>query len=1031
MPIKLPRFRRKSVGNSLDATYQAAEPESPGAPRGDQFSFDEIERPAPQNRSHFPQYPQSQYHQGYSTHLKYGDSTGSSSASRSNSNSGGSTGTGYYASDRQSSSSTLPSSADIPRTPPSTEDHYRPGYADSMNLKDSMAYGNTAPAVSRGGWVNSKAGPMSKPQSSSGFKGVQEPPRLETSLDSEPLFGEDMFRFTSDGKRMSAIGLLDGVGPKAATSLFIPTKNAPIEPVPPIPPPKSVNPSAPQSRRMLDSRLHGDDDDIYPSPISPRYPERTSPSLPSPSIGNIRPSPSAKDGMYPWEARQETEEDSLMSSEKSPSPGPPAPPPKQENYQPRHNRTLTPASTMPAKTESMDSLATPPQTMRAPRPSSKEGALKRALGLGKRPATGQAGNPDEGKTSPSSTLRRKDVPSPQTLESAAKVDEMPTHPSHPPPPPPVPTTTVTLSSPPSLPRVKTAPLSLPQENLFNQPESQKPTPQSRPALPVRAETDDFLTTNFAQDAAIASSFEAGESDRLKQPRKVFTKAQFERYKAQQEEERQYQARTGQKDENDSESDMSDDDDEVDKQKAQAKQRAKQDAHLSVYRQQMMKITGSHGTDTTNLGMTNRAASNSTPMLSLSAPMPHLSISSPSSAGDKSDGEDEEVPLGILMAHGFPSKQSGRPPTRLSNSNSSPNLRSVSGSTQFNDSGPTSLPPFARHLPADPYFGASLVNQANRVSMAPSSVYGGSQRESQFIPQYRPPPQQPQRYPTGLIGNIVRDEELRAARRGGAQQAPFYNEAALMSSAPVPVSLGAPASPPLPSPNDTVQIQMASQMTQMMQIQMQWMQQMSQINQHQAQQQMMAMQGMMPGMNPMGMMPGNNLMMPNMPSSMPNSMPNNMMMPGQRAMSMVDTGSVPNFQPSPGLMNPQPPGGGLSPGYAGSVYGHARSSTLPTFMQPGYTPSIAPSERSNIGQPSRYRPVTYQTGSGNSSAGGGGRTGTLLSGAPPSGLKTQVVKDDSDDESGWAEMDKKKKEKKETWRKKKETGIRGVLKLGGN
>lgn len=238
MPIKLPRFRRKSVGNSLDATYTPAEPESPGDPRG-QYSFEEIERPAPQNRTKFPQYPQAQAQapvqyqhqpqyqpQGYSTHLRYGDSTGSSSASRSNSNSGGSSGPGYYASDRQSSSSTLQSSAEIPRTPPSTEDPYRTGFAD-MSIKESMAYGTSGP-VPRASWQNSKVGPTRAPPSSGGFRGLAEPPRLETSLDSEPLFGEDMFKFTSDGKRMSTIGILDTVGPKVATSLFVPNVSLPL-----------------------------------------------------------------------------------------------------------------------------------------------------------------------------------------------------------------------------------------------------------------------------------------------------------------------------------------------------------------------------------------------------------------------------------------------------------------------------------------------------------------------------------------------------------------------------------------------------------------------------------------------------------------------------------------------------------------------------------------------------------------------------------------------------------------------------------
>ncbi|KAK6334153.1 hypothetical protein TWF696_002655 [Orbilia brochopaga] len=1001
MPIKLPRFRRKSVGNSLDATYQAAEPESPGAPRGGaQFSFDEIERPS-QNQSNYSQYPQQQYHQqGYSTHLKYGDSTGSSSASRSNSNSGGSTGTGYYASDRQSSSSTLPSSADIPRTPPSAEDHYPPRFADPMSVKEPMSYGTpvTAPKT---GWQNSKAGPMSKAHNQMGGPQVLEPPRLETSLDSEPLFGEDMFKFTADGKRMSAIGISDAVGPKVATSLFVPSRQMPIDPVPPVPPPKSVNTNSARGGasggRWLDLRIHGDDDDAYPATTSnSRYQTQES-SLPSPSIGTTRPSPSAKHGMYPWEARQDTEEDSLMSRDKSPSPGPPAPPPKKDLSQPRHNRTLTPSTALPHKVDVADSLATPPQTGRAPRPSSNDLGLKRTLGRGKGP---RSRSPVANRKQPSAYQDSHAGEDDDSVHSLSAV----------------PTTKLTVSSTPTITRVQTSPAIVQNDSLFGDSGSRD---TGRPGMPARAGSEDMLTATLARDAAIASSFEAGESDRLKQPRKVFTKAQFERYKAQQEEERQYQAKNGEKDESDEESDISEEDeDEMEKQRAQAKHRARQDAHLAVYRQQMMKITGSHGNDTTNLGMTNRGASSSTPMLSVTNQMPHLSISSPSSLGDKSDNEDEEVPLGILLAHGFPNKQTGRPPTRLSNSNSSPNLRSISGTTQFNDNGGAapSLPPFARHLPADPYFGAGLVNQSNRVSMAPSSIYGGSQggqRESQFVPPPQPRPPQ-QRYPTGLIGNIVRDEELRAARKGGAQQAPFYNEAVL--STPSLLSSN-PMSPPIQTPSETVSLQMASQMTQMMQLQMQWMQQMSQMNQTQQQQHLMAMQQMMPGMNPLAMMSAGNLAAP--------------MAPGQRAMSMVDNGSVPQIPPGPGMMPAQIPGAGLSPGYAGSVYGHSRSSTLPTYMQPGYTPSIAPSERSNIGQPSRYRPVTYQAGSGNSSIGGGGRSNTLTSAVPGTGLKASVTKDDSDDEDGWAELGKKKKEKQENWRRKKETGLRTVLKLGSN
>jgi len=72
----------------------------------------------------------------------------------------------------------------------------------------------------------------------------------------------------------------------------------------------------------------------------------------------------------------------------------------------------------------------------------------------------------------------------------------------------------------------------------------------------------------------------------------------------------------------------------------------------------------------------------------------------------------------------------------------------------------------------------------------------------------------------------------------------------------------------------------------------------------------------------------------------------------------------------------------------------------------YTPSIAPSERSNIGQASRYRPVQSQMMDGASG---------IISNATSTIRVTEkskampLLKDDDDDE-GWGTMKKKKKSK---------------------
>jgi len=108
-----------------------------------------------------------------------------------------------------------------------------------------------------------------------------------------------------------------------------------------------------------------------------------------------------------------------------------------------------------------------------------------------------------------------------------------------------------------------------------------------------------------------------------------------------------------------------------------------------------------------------------------------------------------------------------------------------------------------------------------------------------------------------------------------------------------------------------------------------------------------------------------------------------------------------------------------------------------FLGPqGYTPSIAPSERSNVGLPSRYRPVSHQPGPP-----GGARSATFTSAtaqdwtrksAGPSHLKNASTDEDEDDESGWEALRKRRKEKNDDWRKKKEAGgLQGILGFGSS
>ncbi|KAK4177663.1 hypothetical protein QBC36DRAFT_126732 [Triangularia setosa] len=528
--------------------------------------------------------------------------------------------------------------------------------------------------------------------------------------------------------------------------------------------------------------------------------------------------------------------------------------------------------------------------------------------------------------------------------------------------------------------------------------------------------DSLFDTTHSMSTKSASRFTANKAS-PPSSNKVMTPAEFEKYrqdKERQDKERQQEAVSSKGKDEDDEDNYEDDEDDIERAKQQTKQRRKQEAHMAVYRQQMMKVTG----ESANLP-------SSRPSLQISFSTPNLpnlaSGASPAIANtsDPSD-EDEEIPLAILAAHGFPNRN--RPPTRLSTMASNPNLRasqqpsfqrpiSIVGDTGAGAGTSGRLPAFARNLPQDPFFGAGLVRNSVRESFA---LGGGA-----------PAPGNPAGaiLPGGLINIIANEERNRAMRRGS----PHIDGSASMSAVPGAASFdpmtGMPShlmyqnqpTPPMLTPGDQAQIQMTQQMQTFMQMQMQFMQ-------------------MMAGQN--GSAPAT---------------PNGYLTASQSTGSLAAMGGVPNVGPLPPM---QGMGGGsemrhsflgndsivdLPTGRAGEAQMRTMSMVQPSsasWIQPmqhpgfapsimmqggGYAPSIAPSERSNIGLPGRYRPVSHVPAPHVPVAPGHLRKSTAMSGAitqPTISVTKSGSGSDDDDEEGWAAMKAKREKKKSLWKSKK-------------
>ena len=497
--------------------------------------------------------------------------------------------------------------------------------------------------------------------------------------------------------------------------------------------------------------------------------------------------------------------------------------------------------------------------------------------------------------------------------------------------------------------------------------------------------------------------------------KVMTPAQFERYRQQRELSRTM-SDASKSEGSDGEADQYDDEDETERNRRLAKQRRKQEAHLAVYRQQMMKMTGEQPSELPNLGQTRPSpnrASMSTPNLLNAVSSLNLAEGKPAEPAKTSDDEDEDVPLGILAAHGFPHKN--RPPTRLSvmpNMRSSTQLgsyppppASVSGDGATAGARSSVLPAFARNLPQDPYFGAGLVNQSNRESLAFGGGGGGGMPSG------------------GLVGVIAGEERARAIRRGSPHAQTGYGSplpgnvqdgSPRLGQNPLPMpnmgqgsmmgmpGMGPMGGMPAMTPGDQAQIQMSQQMQQMMQMQMEWMQQ------------MMRMQGMPNGQQPAA---------PILPAM------GNLGGPAGQSLGPTPMGSqsAPNTPGSPQLH--QRTMSMLDPGMSQWNRNNARlSQYAPSMMDQvpgqGYAPSLAPSERSNVGMPTRYRPVSTMMMEPVGNRASARSSGTLQewstrpSGPPTLKVDSKGGQEDDDDEEGWEEMKAKREKKKSTWKLKK-------------
>jgi hypothetical protein len=351
---------------------------------------------------------------------------------------------------------------------------------------------------------------------------------------------------------------------------------------------------------------------------------------------------------------------------------------------------------------------------------------------------------------------------------------------------------------------------------------------------------------------------------------------------------------------------------------------------------------------------------------------------PSETSMKADEwEDEDIPLGILAQHGFPSQTRNRFPSQPTNNIPSyfPDRPSSAGPAT-NRASHANLPAFARNLPADPhtsFIGGGLVQHANRESLGfnnfprgPASVAGDAMGGGMGMAG--PPPlmyQDAGMSQPSLVDQIqMRDMTKKKYMGGGSnkkpppQEGPFtgllgsqmnnngqvQNQPRMSMMNPM---MGMGGQMPMmgmgmgqmgygmPQQNDYMQMQQFQQMQQMYAMQ-------------QMQFQMQQMQQQQPQDPRMSMAQDPRMSMAQDPRMSMAFGGNNM-----GGGSMMGGGSFLNV---PGMQNTQ----NRPMSYMSMGANQQRPYSSAMGPGAGYTPSIAPSERSNVGLSARYRPVANQS-----------------------------------------------------------------------
>lgn len=369
---------------------------------------------------------------------------------------------------------------------------------------------------------------------------------------------------------------------------------------------------------------------------------------------------------------------------------------------------------------------------------------------------------------------------------------------------------------------------------------------------------------------------------------------------------------------------------------------------------------------------------------------------------RDDDEDEDMPLALLQVQGFASRD--RPASRAvgpafgntlhPQSSGQARARPSTAGLPVAARPKSELPPFAKKLPQDPFQAAGRSRESTFVASRDraASMYSYPSGTSTSLPA------------GGLIGVIAHEERARALRRGSninLHQTGYFTPAVPPQEAPA-------AAAPARGSSEALVRQLGENML-MLQTQMQ------QVLMSQARQQNPGPDGMHGNSTGLGttLVPPSFQRTMTMPAVAADHRPasyaaSNFLgsqypaVAGRRSVYSSDASAL---APAPRMSmasSPFLPAGSAYPPSRQSMYRqhHSSQPMLSLYHQQEheygqrgsmagvYTPSIAPSERSNVGQASRYRPVSQHALGAGESAAAGNKAASAIAASKPLGPKAR-------------------------------------------